>query len=61
MDAWWYQMYMLIFISGLIVIYMAKFKSDFTEENLTKVASVLGGIIAAVLIISLLFEILLKL
>lgn len=54
-------MYMLIFISGLIVIYMAKFKSDFTEENLTKVASVLGGIIAAVLIISLLFEILLKL
>lgn len=44
-------------MGGMIVIYMLKFKSDFTEENLTKVGSILGGILAVVFIISLVFEI----
>lgn len=47
-------MYILLFLAILIIVYVASFKDNFTQENIEKVTPVLAIIVIFIVVISIL-------
>jgi hypothetical protein len=52
-------MYLLLFLVVLCVVYIASFKTDFNQEQLSKVAPVVIAIVAITLVLCL-FSVMIK-